>query len=76
MSIVLMITRSGDNESVDSVAAAIREKGGRPFRFNTDEFPTKVRLIAEYAQAKEKLQLESEEGRVNLRESARFGIDV
>lgn len=67
MSIVLIITRSGDNESVDSVAAAIRQKGGRPFRFNTDQFPTKVRLIAEYAQGKEKLQLESEEGRVNLR---------
>ena len=68
LTIVLIITRSGDNESVDSVAAAIRQKGGRPFRFNTDEFPTKVHLIAEYAPGKEKLQLESDEGRVNLRE--------
>jgi len=66
--LVLIITRSGDNESVDSVAAAIRQKGGRPFRFNTDQFPTKVRLTAEYGPGQEKLQLESEEGRVNLRE--------
>jgi len=68
--IVLIITRSSDNESVDSVAAAIRQKGGRPFRFNTDEFPTKIRLVAEYGIGKEKLQLESEDDRVNLRDVA------
>jgi glutathione synthase/RimK-type ligase-like ATP-grasp enzyme len=66
LTIVLIITRSGDNESVDSVAAAIRQKGGRPFRFNTDQYPTEVRFIAEYAR-RERLELASDEGRVNLR---------
>jgi MvdD family ATP-grasp ribosomal peptide maturase len=64
---VLIITKSTDNESVDLVAAAIRQNGGRPFRFNTDEFPTKVRLIAEYAPGKERLELASGKDRVNLR---------
>jgi len=65
---VLIITRSDDNECVDSVAAAIKQKSGRPFRFDTDKFPTEVRLIAEYQPGAEKLLLISEAGELDLRE--------
>jgi glutathione synthase/RimK-type ligase-like ATP-grasp enzyme len=63
---VLIITKSSDNESVDLVASAVQQKGGRTFRFNTDQYPTEVRLIAEYAR-RERLELVSDQGRVNLR---------
>ena len=65
---VLIITRSDDNECVDSVAAAIKRKGGRPVRFDTDKFPTEVRLIAEYQPRAERLLLISEAGELDLRE--------
>jgi MvdD family ATP-grasp ribosomal peptide maturase len=65
---VMLITRSGDNECVDSVAAAITRKGGRPFRFDTDRFPTEVQLIAEYQQEPARLRLISDEGELDLHE--------
>ena len=65
---VLIITRSNDNESVDFVAAAIKEKGGQPFRFDTDRFPTEARLIAEYRRGTERLELITEAGALDLRE--------
>src|SRR5258708_422252 len=65
---VLIITRSGDNECVDSVAAAIMRKGGRPFRFDTDRFPTQIRLIAEYQREPARLCLISDEGELDLHE--------
>lgn len=65
---VLIITRSDDNQCVDSVVEAIKHKGGRPFRFDTDRFPTEVRLIAEYLKGSERLQLISAAGELDLRE--------
>jgi MvdD family ATP-grasp ribosomal peptide maturase len=65
---VLIITRSEDNQSVDSVMTAIERQGGRAFRFDTDRFPTEVRLIAEYLRGSERLRLISAQGEVNLSE--------
>lgn len=46
--IVLIITHSGDNESVESVARAVVERGGRALRLDTDRFPSEVRVAARY----------------------------
>ena len=46
--IVLIITHSGDNESVESVARAVAERGGSAVRLDTDRFPSEVRLAARY----------------------------
>ena len=66
---VLIITRSDDNESVGFVEGAIRERGGKSFRFDTDLFPTRVRMVARYgAGGAERLTLSSAEGEINLDE--------
>lgn len=45
---VLIITRSDDNESPARVAAAVEARGVRAYRFDTDLFPTEIRVsIAE-----------------------------
>jgi glutathione synthase/RimK-type ligase-like ATP-grasp enzyme len=43
---VLLVTHSGDYFTIDRVAEAVRSLGGRPFRFDTDRFPTDVDLVA------------------------------
>ena len=48
MTTVLIITHSGDNESVEFVARALAERGGRALRLDTDRFPSEVRLAARY----------------------------
>ncbi len=48
MTTVLIITHSGDNESVESVAREVAERGGRAVRLDTDRFPTEARLAARY----------------------------
>ncbi|MCA1633911.1 MAG: MvdD family ATP-grasp ribosomal peptide maturase, partial [Acidobacteria bacterium] len=66
---VLIITRSDDNESVSMVTQAIERKGGEAIRFDTDRFPTEVRLSAYYGQDDdERLTLTNDEGEFNLRE--------
>jgi MvdD family ATP-grasp ribosomal peptide maturase len=65
---VLIITRSEDNQCVDSVMTAIERQGGRAFRFDTDKYPTEVRLIAEYLESSEKLRLISSDGELDLHE--------
>jgi len=65
---VLIITKSDDNESIEFVANAIKRKGGSSFRFDTDRFPTELRLIAEYGPSEEKLRLISEAGELDLRD--------
>ncbi|NES19300.1 MAG: MvdD family ATP-grasp ribosomal peptide maturase [Symploca sp. SIO3E6] len=40
----LIITFSQDNESIPLVMEAIAAKGGKAFRFDTDRFPTEVKL--------------------------------
>ena len=43
-SVVLLITHSEDHFTVDRVAEALRRRGVRPYRLDTDRFPTTVRL--------------------------------
>jgi len=44
--VVLLLTHSGDFYTVDLVAHALARKGVRPIRFNTDLFPSLVKLSA------------------------------
>lgn len=46
--IVLIITHSADNESVESVARAVAERGGSAVRLDTDRFPSELRMAARY----------------------------
>jgi MvdD family ATP-grasp ribosomal peptide maturase len=66
---VLIITHSDDNESVTRVADAIARKGGHAIRFDTDRYPSSVRLTAYYGTSTdERLTLTNEEGEFDLRE--------
>jgi MvdD family ATP-grasp ribosomal peptide maturase len=65
---VLIITKSDDNESIEFVTDAIKRKGGTSFRFDTDRFPTDLRLIMEHGPGAEKLRLISEAGELDLRD--------
>jgi MvdD family ATP-grasp ribosomal peptide maturase len=66
---VLIITRSDDNESVEMVSQAIKRKGGEAIRFDTDRYPSEVRLSAYYGKGNEEsLTLINDEGEFNLRE--------
>jgi MvdD family ATP-grasp ribosomal peptide maturase len=66
---ILIITRSDDNESVALVAEAIAQRGGHTIRFDTDRYPTEVRLSAYYGAAgDERLTLTNEAGEFDLRE--------
>ena len=44
--VVLLLTHSGDFYTVDLVSQALARKGVRPIRFNTDLFPSSVKLLA------------------------------
>jgi MvdD family ATP-grasp ribosomal peptide maturase len=65
---VLIITKSDDNESVTFVTRAIEERGGTAFRFDTDRFPTEVRLTAHYGKGSKRLALASEQGELDLQD--------
>jgi MvdD family ATP-grasp ribosomal peptide maturase len=65
---ILIITRSDDNESVQMVAQAIERKGGEAIRFDTDRYPTDVRLTAYCDQDDERLTLTNDEGEFDLHE--------
>jgi MvdD family ATP-grasp ribosomal peptide maturase len=65
---VLIITRSDDNESVQMVAQAIKRKGGEAIRFDTDRYPTDVRLSAYCDKDDERMTLTNDEGEFDLHE--------
>ncbi|WP_036480469.1 MvdD family ATP-grasp ribosomal peptide maturase [Myxosarcina sp. GI1] len=65
---VLIVTHSQDNESIPLVIDAIESQGGRAFRFDTDRFPTQVRLDIYYGREEERLTLFSEAATLDLRE--------
>jgi MvdD family ATP-grasp ribosomal peptide maturase len=66
---ILIITHSDDNESIARVAEAVARKGGHTIRFDTDRYPTDVRLTAYYdAGNDERLTLTNEHGEFDLRE--------
>ena len=64
---VLIITHSQDNESISMVLNVIKKQGGQAFRFDTDRFPTEVRLDIYYGQGEERLILDSGEEKLDLR---------
>ncbi len=43
---VLLLTHSGDFYTIDLVSQALARRGVRPIRFNTDLFPSTVKLLA------------------------------
>jgi MvdC family ATP-grasp ribosomal peptide maturase len=43
---VLLLTHSADFYTIELVAEALAQRGARPFRLNTDRFPTSVKLSA------------------------------
>jgi MvdD family ATP-grasp ribosomal peptide maturase len=65
---VLIITHSDDNDSVSRVIETIAQKGGHTIRFDTDRYPTDVRLSAYYGRpGDERLTLTNDEGEFDLR---------
>lgn len=59
--VVLLLTHSGDFYTVDLVSQALARKGVRPIRFNTDLFPSSVKLSTR-AGDKREAQLTTETG--------------
>jgi MvdD family ATP-grasp ribosomal peptide maturase len=47
--VVLVITHSNDNESIPMVMDAVASQGGIAYRFDTDRFPTGIRLHSHYS---------------------------
>jgi hypothetical protein len=66
---ILIVTHSDDNECVARVVEAIARKGGHTIRFDTDRYPTEVRLTAYYGTSgDERFTLTNEDGEFDLRE--------
>lgn len=65
---VLIITHSKDNRSIDMVTEKIEAQGGSVIRFNTDEFPTDIRLEAAYCDSGMKIFMEADDRRWDLSE--------
>ena len=66
---ILIITHSDDNDSVARVIETIARDGDHAIRFDTDRYPTDVRLTAYYsAFGDERLTLTNDEGEFDLRE--------
>jgi MvdD family ATP-grasp ribosomal peptide maturase len=63
---VLIVTRSDDTESVASVINSIEERGGSAFRFDTDRFPTEIRLAARYTGSSQKILIAGPQGELDL----------
>lgn len=66
---ILIVTHSEENECVARVREAIVRRGGHAIRFDTDRYPTDVRLTACYGGgSEERLRFSNEEGEFDLRE--------
>ena len=65
---ILIVTHSEDNDSVVRVIEGIRRKGEQAIRFDTDRYPTDVRLTAYHGTSDERLTLTNDEGEFDLRE--------
>jgi len=65
---VLIITRSNDNECVDTVSEAIRRRGGRPWRLDTDRYPSDVRMSSRLSGASAERWVELDGERLDLQE--------
>ncbi len=65
---VLIITRSNDNECIQTVTRALEARGGRAFRLDTDRFPTEVRLGSRHGGGLSGRYLEADGERLDLDE--------
>lgn len=65
---ILIITKSNDNESIDFVTQAVEERGEKVYRFDTDRFPTEIKLTAHYGNSSERLVMATEQGEFDLQE--------
>jgi glutathione synthase/RimK-type ligase-like ATP-grasp enzyme len=66
----LIVTRTNDNESVEYVSRALERRGAKPFRLDTDLFPTKVRVSVRASDAGVSGEIRSEDDAVQVSEIA------
>lgn len=70
---ILLITHSEDNPSVNAVSDAIRRKGGKPVRFNSDLYPGEIQISSSKDGAKWNNFFHAEDGNTyNLSEFESF----
>jgi MvdD family ATP-grasp ribosomal peptide maturase len=63
---VLIITHSQDNESIEMVSSAIASRGEEAIRFDTDRFPTELKLDLLYSGDREDLILTQIDRQIDL----------
>jgi MvdD family ATP-grasp ribosomal peptide maturase len=63
---VLIITHSQDNESIEMVSSAIASRGEEAIRFDTDRFPTELKLDLLYSGDREDLILTQVDRQIDL----------
>lgn len=65
---ILLITHAQDIHSTPLVLDALRQRGARGWRLDTDRFPTEHRLSLELGAGHDRMTLETEEGQLDLRD--------
>jgi hypothetical protein len=65
---ILLITHAQDVHSTPLVLEALRQRGAHGWRLDTDRFPTEHRLSLELGSGRDRMTLETEEGRLDLRD--------
>ncbi len=63
---VLLVTRSDDNDTVERVSEALRHRGAKPIRLDTDLYPQEVQLSTRYVDGKSHRKLVTAEGTFDL----------
>lgn len=63
---ILIITYSEDNECIDMVRTAVKEKNGETYRFNTDLYPTGIQISLAENNKKKRVVISGPEGELNL----------
>ena len=74
--VVLLLTHSGDFYTVDLVSQALARRGVRPIRFNTDLFPSSVKLSARAGDERVAELLTEAGERSRLRSARRLGAQA
>ncbi|MGH8550816.1 MAG: MvdD family ATP-grasp ribosomal peptide maturase [Methylococcales bacterium] len=64
--VIFIVTHSNDNASIRLVMDAVAERGGAAYRFDTDCFPTEIRLTIEYSKTRERLLLQGDNYELDL----------
>lgn len=66
--LVLIVTRSDDNHSIELVSTEIEKRGGCAIRLNSDQFPTEVSFSCKIGKAKTKRILHTPDSSFDLNE--------